>query len=58
MKLPTIAGSALLAMASALPQAHAARYGDGMPDAQKIRSASGCVTLPCRPTTTAKRGGR
>lgn len=37
MKMPTVAGFALLVTASALPQAHAAGYGDGMPDAQKIR---------------------
>lgn len=39
MKMPTVAGFALLLMAGAgaLPQAHAASYGEGMPDAQKIR---------------------
>jgi len=37
MKMPTLAGFGLLVMASALPQADAATYGDGMPDAQKIR---------------------
>ena len=37
MKIANLAGFALLVMASALPQAHAAKYGDGMPDAQKVR---------------------
>ena len=37
MKMPTLAGLGLLMMASALPQAHAATYGDGMPSAQKVR---------------------
>jgi hypothetical protein len=37
MKMPTLAGLGLLMMASALPQALAATYGDGMPSAQKVR---------------------
>ena len=37
MKVPTLAGFGLLVMASALPQAFAATYGDGMPSAQKVR---------------------
>ena len=37
MKMPILAGLGLLMMASALPQARAATYGDGMPEAQKVR---------------------
>ena len=37
MKMPTLAGFGLLVMASTLPQADATTYGDGVPDAQKIR---------------------
>ena len=37
MKMPILAGFGLLVMASTLPQADATTYGDGVPDAQKIR---------------------
>ncbi|MBL8420876.1 MAG: hypothetical protein JNK92_09595 [Dechloromonas sp.] len=37
MKCRGLASRALLVLSSALPQAHAATHGDGMPDAQKVR---------------------
>ena len=37
MKTPTLAACGLLALAGALPPAHAAQPGDAMPDAQKVR---------------------
>jgi len=37
MKMPTLAGFALLVLAGAQPQAHAGKMGDGMTDAQKVR---------------------